>query len=124
MSEYDVPADFELVFSSTGSVSLVDCDNDRIIWSSDNDQEFAENFDGDFFDASNAGEIIDYLEEQELIDESAILDLVEEDEDGEDDIIEEDDDVIDAEFTPAASTPIARRKNAVAILPLKPGKKS
>ncbi len=100
----DIPAEFELVFSATGSVTLVECDDDTVLWSSDDDQEFAEAFDGDFFDASDAEEIIGWLEELELIDEDSILDLVEEDEDGEDTVIEEDDDdnVIDAQFTPVA----------------------
>ena len=102
----DVPADFELVFGATGSVSLLDLrdgTDGEVVWASDDDQDFAESFDGDFFDASDAEEIIEYLEDAELIDADSILDLVEEDEDGEDAVIEEDDDnVIDADFTPVA----------------------
>lgn len=102
----DVPADFELVFSATGSVTLVDLNDATapVVWSSDDDQEFAEAFDGDFFDANDAEDIIDYLEDREFIDTDSILDLVEEDEDGEDDVIEEDDNVIDADFSPADRT--------------------
>lgn len=106
IKDAEISAEFELVFSATGSVSLIDISDSAtasLIWSSDDDQDFAEEFDGDFFDAKDAEEIIEYLEDAELIDADSILDLVEEDEDGEEDVIEEDDDnVIDADFTPVA----------------------
>lgn len=96
----ELKADFELIFSSVGSVTLVDCDNREVLWASDDDQDFAEEFDGDFFDGTDAEEIIEYLEENELIDEDSILDLIEYEDEDEDDI--DDEEVIDAEFTPVA----------------------
>lgn len=43
------PADFELIFDETGRVQLKDAEG-NLLWSSDDDDDFAEEFDGDFFD--------------------------------------------------------------------------
>lgn len=93
--------DFELVFTPHGSVQLIDMNEDKQVWSSDNDQDFAEEFDGDFFDAKDAEEILEWLEEQDLIDlDDAEIDIVEEDADEEDSDVIDDDNIIEADFTP------------------------
>lgn len=95
VSEESAP-DFELVFKADGSVELRDSAK-TVVWSSDSDDDFAEEFDGDFFsDEDDSDDILDYLDEQGHIDlESDEIDIVENDLQDEAD----DDDIIDGEFT-------------------------
>jgi len=98
-------ADFELVFSAIGAVHLFDTVAQRTVWSSDDDEEFAEEFDGDFFDGNDEDEILEYLAEKEFVDDDTEIDIIEEDADGDDDEtgdVDDDDNIIDADFTPAA----------------------
>jgi hypothetical protein len=106
-------AEFELLFSAIGSVSLIEIDGDEevTLWSSDDDEDFAEEFDGDFFDATDADEIIEYLEEIGLVEDDSEIDIVEEDaKPNPDDSDDEDDDIIEGEFIPAARRTVKTRK--------------
>lgn len=80
----ELPADFTLVYRSHGTVELHDADN-KLAWSSDADEEFAEEFEGDFFsDEEDTDEILDYLNEQGLIDlDDDEIDIIENDADDE-----------------------------------------
>lgn len=75
----DIPhAYYDLVFSEHGTVTL-EHDNEKI-WSSDTDEDFMEEFDGDtFFDGEDADDIIDYLMDIELLTEEDEIDIVEHD---------------------------------------------
>lgn len=80
-SRSDPPPDFELILHPHGAVSLIDKnDDDRLVWSSDNDEDFTEEFEGqEFFGDDDADEILDYLDSQEYVnlDEDEV-DVVEE----------------------------------------------
>lgn len=91
-SENHVP-DFELIFSASGSVELVEVDKhtEILLWSSDEDEDFAEEFGDDFFDGEDAEEIIEYLIDNEYVDENSAIDILEEDLEDEE-IAEYDDD--------------------------------
>lgn len=86
-------ADFELIFDETGRVQLKG--GDGIEWSSDDDDQFAEEFDDDFFDGDHADDIIDYLIENGYLEGEEEIDIVEID-------LEESDDgePIEGEFLP------------------------
>lgn len=87
------PPDFELVFHPQGSVELFDADGTSV-WQSDADDDFADEFEGDFFSADDDGdEILDYLDELGKIDlDNDDIDVIEND-------LEDESDVIDGEFT-------------------------
>ncbi len=54
---------FRLVLTRGGGAELIDVlDDEAIAWSSDNDEDFAEEFD-DFLTTDDVDEILDYLEE-------------------------------------------------------------
>lgn len=77
----DTNADFELIFHPHGTVSLIDCEDDSLVWSSDADDEFTEQFNGDdFFDADRDSErIIAYLESEDYVNgEEDVIDIIEE----------------------------------------------
>ncbi len=79
----DSPADFTLTYQSHGAVDLRDI-NGKLVWSSDADEDFAESFEGDFFDDDDTDEILDYLAEQGYLDsETDEIDIVENDADDE-----------------------------------------
>lgn len=87
--------DWELVFKADGTVELRNPER-VVIWASDADDDFAEEFEGDFFGESDADEILDYLDVQGFVDiENDEIDIVE------NDLSDEvnDDDIIDGEFT-------------------------
>lgn len=89
-------ADFTLLFKADGSVELLDRKN-TTIWTSDNDDAFAEEFDGETFfsDDEDSDDILDYLDELELIDlANDEIDIVENDLSDE----TNGEDVIDAEY--------------------------
>lgn len=95
-------ADFTLLFKADGTVELLDRDNDTV-WSSDDDDKFAEEFGGETFfsDEDDSDDIIDYLDEQGIVDSSKDeIDIVENDleDETDDDDDSGDDDVIDADF--------------------------
>jgi len=88
-------ADFTLLFKADGSVELLDR-HQETVWSSDNDDRFSEEFDGETFfsDDDDSEDIIDYLDEIGLLDASTDqIDIVENDLSD-----ESDDDVIDADY--------------------------
>lgn len=75
-SRSDTDADYELIFDETGRVQLKD-HTGRLVWSSDNDDDFAEEFDDDFFDGDQSDDIIDYLIEQGHLEGDEEIDIVE-----------------------------------------------
>lgn len=88
--------DFTLLFKADGTVELLDRKN-TTIWTSDNDDDFGEEFDGETFfsDDEDSDDILDYLDELELIDLAHDeIDIVENDLSDE----TNGEDVIDAEY--------------------------
>jgi hypothetical protein len=97
-----------LVFAPAGTVQLLasKAKNAHVVWSSDDDEEFAEEFD-DVLDPNSedeVGQLTDYLVDQELIEEGEEIEIEEQyfdDGPGDDD---EDDDDFDVErFDPSGS---------------------
>lgn len=96
--------DFELVFTASGSVELIDTNTDEVTWSSDDDDAFAEEFD-DYLDGEDAENVIEYLDENDYLDASEdIIDVVEEDLED-----ENSDEPIEGELIPAKT---ANRKKS------------
>lgn len=94
-------ADFTLLFKADGAVELLDRDNETV-WSSDNDDEFTEEFDGVtvFSDEDDSDDILDYLSDLELIDLAKDeIDIVENDLSDEAASDDEFRNVIEGEFT-------------------------
>lgn len=90
----DKDADFELIFHPQGTVELLDSEGDSA-WTSDADDDFADEFEGDFFDDSDADEILEYLDDQGYVDlDEDDIDIIENDLED-----ESDDDAIDVPFT-------------------------
>lgn len=91
--------DFELVFKADGTVELRNKRN-RLVWSSDADDDFLDEFGEELFDADeDSDEIIDYLEEKKLVNGSTDeIDIVENDLEDEAMDDEEADDFIDGEY--------------------------
>ena len=74
-------ADFTLTYHAEGSVTLSNA-RDQLVWSSDADEEFAEQFEGDFFDDEDTDEILDYLDTNGYIDlDEDEIDVIENDAD-------------------------------------------
>lgn len=94
-------SDFTLLFKADGTVELLN-DKQQSVWTSDNDEEFMEEFDGETFfsDENDSEDIIAYLHEQGIVDaEEHDIDIVENDlEDETDDDDDDDDDTIDGEY--------------------------
>lgn len=89
------PPDFTLLFRADGTVELLDSSNNTV-WSSDEDDDFTEEFGDDMFsDEEDSEDILAYLEEIGKIDSDDEIDVVE------NDLTDEagDDNVIDGEFT-------------------------
>ncbi len=86
--------DLELCLLAAGGAELVDVETDVTLWSSDTDEEFAEEF-PELLDENDIEHLQDYLEEHLLLTEreleamSIIAEPLDEDEDGDD---EDDDD--------------------------------
>lgn len=54
---------FRLLLTRGGGAELIDVlDNEETVWSSDDDEDFSEEFD-DFLTAADVDDILDYLEE-------------------------------------------------------------
>jgi hypothetical protein len=91
----DREADFELLFHPQGTVELLDAEGESV-WCSDADDDFADEFEGDFFDGEDAEEILEYLDDNGYVDlDEDDIDITEndlEDESGDDST------VIDADF--------------------------
>lgn len=68
-------AEYELIFDATGAVELLS--QGEQVWTSDADDDFADEFEGDLFTGEDAEEILEYLEEAGLIPEGAEVDIVE-----------------------------------------------
>ncbi len=89
-SEVDeLPADFTLIYRSHGTVELHDAE-ENLVWSSDSDEDFADEFEGDFFsDEEDTDEILDYLDAAGFIDlDEDEIDIVENDLEDESNVIE------------------------------------
>lgn len=90
-----IKPDYELLFHPEGTVELFDRDENSI-WQSDADDDFADQFEGDFFDGEDADEILDYLNEIGKVDlDEDEIDIIENDLNDE----AADTNVIDADFT-------------------------
>jgi hypothetical protein len=102
--------DCQLTLLAAGGAEVVDVETDEVIWASDSDPDFAEEF-PDILDENDLEHILDYLEEHgkmttreveacecgyELMDRAGPGDDEDEDDDEDDAWAEED--VIDAEF--------------------------
>ena len=72
--------DFVLTFQADGHVELADSD-EELIWSSDDDEEFLDEFGRELFnDEDDSENILDYLDEQGLLNvEEDEIDIVEND---------------------------------------------
>lgn len=81
-------AEYELVFDPEGSVTLLDSEHE-LVWASDSDDDFADDFEGDLFTGDDAEEILEYLEEHGILPEGSEVDIVEFDPDDDDDEEEE-----------------------------------
>lgn len=105
-------ADFELTFFADGHVELTN-DADELVWSSDDDDEFINEFGREFFsDEEDSDDILDYLEECGHVDlENHDIDCIEND--LEDETDDEADDILEAEFTEVARRePMPRKKRS------------
>lgn len=93
-------ADFTLLFKADGTVELLDARN-HTVWSSDNDDEFTEEFGNDMFsDEEDSEDILDYLNEHDFVNvDTDEIDIVENDLADESNDDNDGDDVIDGEFT-------------------------
>lgn len=92
----NLPADFTLLFKADGTVELLN-QKEKLVWSSDSDDNFIEEFDGETFfnDEEDSDDILNYLDEIEMINISEDeIDIVENDLNDETD----DDNVIDADY--------------------------
>ncbi len=58
---------FELIFNHTGTAELVDARN-NILWASDDDQDFKDEFSDEFLVEDDLVDVIDYLEDHDIID--------------------------------------------------------
>lgn len=99
--------DTQLCLLQSGGAELVDVDTDEVIWASDSDEEFAEEF-PEILDENDVEHLLDYLEEHEVLTsrELEVCEIITEplsddddDDDDDDDCAEwdEDTDIIDGE---------------------------
>ncbi|MGA9854238.1 MAG: hypothetical protein WBR29_03035 [Gammaproteobacteria bacterium] len=58
----------ELVYTPTGSVELLGA-NERVIWASDDDDDFAEKNTNEILDDADSAQILDYLIDERIITE-------------------------------------------------------
>jgi hypothetical protein len=98
--------DTQLCLLRAGGAELVDVDSDEVLWASDSDEDFQEEF-PELLDENDIEHLLDYLEEHEILTSREVeccdvigepLDPDDEDEDDDDDAEwDEDEDVIDGE---------------------------
>jgi hypothetical protein len=63
-----------LLLTAHGTAQLLDAD-DRVLWSSDDDEDFTDEYPDEFLEEEDVEEILQYLVDCELIDEDTELDL-------------------------------------------------
>lgn len=106
-------ADFELVFTASGTVELIDCQTDETVWCSVDDDDFQEEFES-FLDGEDSDDVIGYLHDNEYVNEDEdLIDIIEadlEDESLRDDADE--DDIVEGEFIPAKRVAHANPRKA------------
>lgn len=100
--------DTQLCLLTSGGAELVDVDSDVVLWASDSDEDFGEEF-PDILDENDIEHLQDYLEERLDLSprELEVMEIIneplddpeddEDDEDAEDWEVDEDEDVIDGE---------------------------
>jgi hypothetical protein len=105
--------DTQLCLLTSGGAELVDVDSDDVLWASDSDEDFGEEF-PDILDENDTEHLLDYLEEKQVLNsrELEVCEIIieplegesddpddddEDDDDAEEWEADEDEDVIDGE---------------------------
>jgi hypothetical protein len=85
--------DTQLCLLQSGGAELVDVETDEVIWASDSDEEFAEEF-PEILDENDVEHLLDYLEEHEVLAsrELEVCEIITEPLSGDDDDDDDDDD--------------------------------
>lgn len=68
--------EYELVIRHDGTLALTQ--GGEVMWTSDNDDDFSEEFGEEVFDADDADDVLDYLEENDYIPPDVEVSIVDE----------------------------------------------
>lgn len=100
--------DTQLCLLAEGGAELVDVDTDEVLWASDSDEDFAEEF-PELLDENDIEHLQDYLEEHQVVTsrELEVMEIITEpmveggpgddDDDDDDEWAQDDDDIIEGE---------------------------